>query len=89
MVFWSEQQIDEDGVKVKETVEQVLDEMGKPAGDFVSIVQTGDSADPQITIRTDRGVQSFNVSLSLLEIAGEVALAAKIRQMLERAYRAG
>ena len=88
MVFWSRQQIDEDGLRVKETVERVMNEMGKPAGDFVSIIQTGDSADPHVTIRTARGVRSFTVSLSLFAQADDVAVSTKIRHMLERAYRA-
>jgi hypothetical protein len=39
MVFWGSGQIDEDGLKLKELTERAFSELGRPAADFLTIVQ--------------------------------------------------
>jgi hypothetical protein len=86
MVFWSNGQIDEDGLKAKELIERAMAALGKPATDFKTIVQTGAVSDPAATIQTPYGLRTLNVPLIALYDYSEEKLVELIKRRLVAMY---
>jgi hypothetical protein len=86
MVFWNSSQIDEEGLKAKELIERAMAALGKPAGDFKTIVQTGKVQDPIATIQTPHGLRTLNVPRMALCDYSEEKLVELIRRRLVVMY---
>jgi len=89
MVFWGSGQIDEDGFKVKELVERAFSELGRPAADFLTIVQgeSDEHSDPLVTVRTPHGLRTMRVARILLYERSEEWLMTQIKARIEAMYR--
>lgn len=86
MVFWRSGQIDEYGWKVKGMVEEILQELSKPASDFLLIVQDGNSSDPTFRLRTPFGERKCRVSLYLVCTMPDKELRAKLGERIRTMY---
>lgn len=90
MVLWTKNQLDEFGQYVKDLVASELEVMGKPADDFLQIVQDGAHLNPAILIRTPHGDDGFSVEHEHVAWqTPEAELRTIIRGRLENAYKAG
>jgi hypothetical protein len=83
MVFWSSSQIDEDGLKAKELIERAMAALGKPTGDFKTIVQI---QDPVATIETPYGLRTLKVPRIALCDYSEEKLVELIKRRLVSMY---
>ncbi|HUR82114.1 MAG TPA: hypothetical protein VM733_15215 [Thermoanaerobaculia bacterium] len=86
MVFGSSSQIDEDGLKAKELIERAMAALGKPTGDFKTIVQTGDVQDAVATIETPYGLRTLKVPRIALGDYSEEKLVELIKRRLVAMY---
>ncbi|MEK6376127.1 MAG: hypothetical protein AABO58_25925 [Acidobacteriota bacterium] len=90
MVLWTRNQLDDFGQYVMKLVASELETMGKPASDFLSIVQDGTHLSPAILLQTPHGQEGFSVEYEHQAWnTSETELRAVIRGRLESAYRAG
>lgn len=86
MVFWNSGQIDECGWKVKELVEDILRELGKPLSDFLLIVQDGNCQHPIFRLRTPFGDRKGKVSLLLIETVSTAELRSRLKRTIQTMY---
>lgn len=86
MVFWSNSQLDEDGLKAKVLIERAMAALGKPATDFKTIVQTGAVSDPVATIQTPYGLRPLKVPRIALYDYSEDKVVELIKRRLVAMY---
>ena len=81
-----ESYLDDYGRWIRDLVKAALRDLGKPADDFVKIVQTQTQPAPNVTLRTPRGDVTFQVDREEVVVSGEAKIPALVRQFVEHAY---
>ena len=90
MVIWTRAQLDDFGQYAMELVASELVAMGKPASDFLNIVQDGGHPSPSVLIQTPHGPDGFTIEYEHQALkTSEAELRALIRSRLESAYKSG